>query len=99
VNVRERTLGILSFVTSRSDFTPSMRDRLVKWVAMHYRHDSDSAQQEKELRTLLKDFDSDRIKTLRDRFKRMRRMQPGRYPSRGSRLFRRGGQSAAGSPP
>ncbi len=99
VNLRERTLGILSFVTSRSDFTPTMRDRLVKWVAMHYRHDSDSAQQEKELRTLLKDFDSDRIKTLRDRFKRMRRMQPGRYPSRGSRLFRRGGQSAAGSTP
>lgn len=88
-NIREQTLGILSFVTSRSDFTPAMRERLVKWVARHYMRSSDSDQHEKELRTLLKDFDAARIKTLRDRFIRMRGNAPMRPTMRRPRYFRR----------
>ncbi|MBR5894465.1 MAG: serine/threonine protein kinase [Akkermansia sp.] len=71
-NERERTLGVLSFVTSRDDFTPSMREKLVKWVALHYVRGNVS-QREQELRTLLKDYDAERIKSLRDRFQRLRR--------------------------
>lgn len=84
---RERTLGILSFVTARSDFTPAMRDKLVQWVAMHNLHGDDAVQHEQELRTLLKDYDSERIKALRDRLLRMRRA-PQRYPSRRFRRSR-----------
>lgn len=70
---RERTLGILSFVTARNDFTPTMRDKLVHWVAMHDLHGDDAAQHEQELRTLLKDYDAERIQALRARLHRMRR--------------------------
>lgn len=86
LNVREQTLGILSFVTTRSVFTPAIRERLVRWVAMHYLHGENSEQHEKELQTLLKDVDTERIKTLRNRFQRMRRMTPVR---RGSAAYPR----------
>lgn len=75
---RERTLGVLSFVTSRNDFTPAVREKLVRSVALHSLHGDDAAQHELELRTLLKDYDAERIKSLRDRMLRMRRA-PGRY--------------------
>ena len=84
--MREQTLGILSFVTTRSVFTPAIRERLVRWVAMHYLHGENSEQHEKELQTLLKDVDTERIKTLRNRFQRMRRMTPVR---RGSAAYPR----------
>ncbi len=88
VNLREQTLGILSFVTSRSDFTPAMRERLVKWVAMHYVRGNDSARHEKELRTLMKDFDAERIKTLRARFQRMRHARHSRPTHRRAHYYR-----------
>lgn len=91
---RERTLGILSFVTARSDFTPAMRDKLVQWVAMHNLRDEAAAQHEQELRTLLKDYDSERIKALRDRLLRMRRA-PQHFHSR---RFRRNRSAYPPSP-
>ena len=76
---RERTLGVLSFVTSRSDFTPDMRERLVRWVAMHYVNGAENAEQrEEELKALLKDFDAERIRSLRSRFRRLQMRPPGR---------------------
>lgn len=81
---RERTLGVLSFVTSRNDFTPAVREKLVRAVALHSLHGDDAAQHELELRTLLKDYDAERIKSLRDRMLRMRRA-PGRPGYRRSR--------------
>lgn len=87
---RERTLGVLSFVTSRNDFTPAVREKLVQWVALHYLHGNDAAQHELELRTLLKDYDAERIRNLRDRMLRMRRA-PGRY-GHYRRLRGRGGR-------
>ena len=82
---RERTLGVLSFVTSRSDFTSAMREKLAAWVAMHYRAGYDAAQHELELRTLLRDFDSARIQALRQRQLRMRRTPGHRRPWRNRR--------------
>ncbi len=100
LNVREQTLGILSFVTTRSVFTPAIRERLVRWVAMHYLHGENSEQHEKELQTLLKDVDTERIKTLRNRFQRMRRATPVRRGSAGSTRFpnRRNGSNGSTRP-
>ncbi len=84
-NERERTLGILSFVTARSDFTPAIRDRLVKWVALHYIHGDDASQHEQELRTLLRDVDAERIRSLRKRMLHMRRALHPRTPRRPGR--------------
>ena len=76
---RERTLGVLSFVASRSDFTPDIRDRLVRLVAMNYLADAENAEQrEDELNALLKDYDAERIRSLRSRFRRMQMRPPGR---------------------
>lgn len=76
---RERTLGVLSFVSSRSDFTPDIRDRLVRLVAMNYLADAENAEQrEDELNALLKDYDAERIRSLRSRFRRMQMRPPGR---------------------
>lgn len=78
---RERTLGMLSFVTSRGDFTPALRDKLVKLFTRYYLHGNAAAQLGPELRTLLKDYDAERIKALRERLLRMRRA-PRRFPRR-----------------
>ncbi|MDO5472565.1 MAG: protein kinase [Akkermansia sp.] len=75
---RERTLGVLSFVTLRHDFTPAIREKLVHWATRHYMRENHTPQHEEELKTLLKDYDAERIKALNNRLLRMRRMRPGR---------------------
>lgn len=86
---RERTLGVLSFVTLRNDFTPAVRDRLVRWVSRNYLHGADAATREEELRTLLKDYDAERIKSLNIRLQNLRRSRPGRDKHRPGRFLPR----------
>lgn len=78
----ERTLGVLSFLTSRADFTPEIREKLVMLVAMHPRHDEARTQQAEELRTLLQNYDEQRIKALQKRMQRMREEMPRLRPLR-----------------
>lgn len=73
----ERTLAILSFLTERADFTPQMRERLVMLVAMHPQQEQARDQQEQEIRTLLQNYDEERIKDLQQRMQRMREAPPG----------------------
>lgn len=69
----ERTLGVLTFLTARADFSQKTRERLIMLVAMHPATDEDRTRREEELRTLLKDYDGRRIDNLRRRMERMRR--------------------------
>ncbi len=69
----ERTLGVLSFLTARSDFSQKTRERLIMLVARHPANEEDRARREEELRTLLRDYDGRRIQNLRRRMQRMRR--------------------------
>lgn len=69
----ERTLGVLSFLTARSDFSQKTRERLIMLVAMHPANEEDRARREEELRTLLRDYDGRRIQNLKKRMQRMRR--------------------------
>ena len=80
----ERTLAILSFLTERADFTPAMRERLVMLVAAHPQHEQGRSQQKEEIRTLLRNYDDERIKTLQQRMESMRSAPPGnrRRPGR-----------------
>ena len=69
----ERTLGVLSFLTGRSDFTPEIREKLIMLVAMQPSRESDETRREDELRTLLRNYDEKRIEALRRRMQVMRR--------------------------
>ncbi len=69
----ERTLGVLSFLTARADFSQKTRERLIMLVAMHPAKEEDRERREEELRTLLRDYDGRRIQTLKRRMQRMRR--------------------------
>ncbi len=69
----ERTLGVLSFLTARADFSQKTRERLIMLVTMHPVHEDDRARREEELRTLLKDYDGRRIRNLKRRMQRIRR--------------------------
>ena len=76
----ERTLGVLSFLTSRADFTQEIRERLIMLVAMHPAHEDERNRREEELRTLLQNYDGTRIENLRRRMQRLRReMNQRRY--------------------
>lgn len=82
-----RTLAILSFLTERADFTPAMRERLVMLVASHPQHEQGRSQQEEEIRTLLRDYDEERIQALQQRIRSVRDNSPygaGRRPGRNS---------------
>lgn len=69
----ERTLGVLSFLTSRADFTQEIREKLIMLVAMHPAQETERTRREEELRTLLQNYDGKRIQSLRQRMMRMRR--------------------------
>ena len=69
----ERSMGVLSLLTSRADFTPDIRERLAMLVAMQPARDEERARREEELRTLLQNYDETRIEALRRRMLRMRR--------------------------
>lgn len=69
----ERTLGVLSFLTSRADFTQEIRERLIMLVAVHPAQEEDRERRDEELRTLLQNYDGKRIENLRSRIRQMRR--------------------------
>ncbi len=74
----ERTLGVLSFLTNRADFTPEMRERLVMLVGMHPQGAADKEQQEAELKLLLQSYDAERARALREKLQEMRSHRPRR---------------------
>lgn len=77
----ERTIGVLSFLTARTDFSQKTRERLIMLVAMHPVREEESSRREEELRTLLRDYDGRRIQTLKRRMQRMRKeMEKGHAP-------------------
>lgn len=88
--VNEQTLGVLSLVTSRDDFTQEQRERLAMLVSMHPAQDADRSQQETEISLLLQSSDEKRLQELRRNMRRMRenrqRMRrmghPGPHPSK-----------------
>lgn len=73
----EKTLGVLSLLTSRADFTPEMREQLVLLVSMHPTEAAARAQQEAEISLLLQSYDEQRMQELRSR---MRQMRERRHP-------------------
>ena len=68
----EKTLGVLSLLTSRADFTPEMREQLVMLVSMHPTEEGARAQQEAEISLLLQCYDEQRMQELRSRMRQMR---------------------------
>lgn len=82
----EKTLGVLSLLTSRADFTPEMREKLVMLVSMHPSEDAARTQQEAEISLLLQSYDDKRMQELRSRIQQMRRRRPPRdMPPRNSK--------------
>ncbi len=80
----ERTLGVLTFLTARSDFSQKTRERLIMLVAMQPPREEEQTRREEELRTLLKDYDARRVQSLRIRLQRIRRLpnrRPGAHPN------------------
>lgn len=74
----EMTLGVLSLLTSRSDFSPEMRMRLVMLVSMHPEAEDAKSQQQAEISLLLQSYDDERLKEIRTRLKAMRERMPRR---------------------
>ncbi len=68
----ERTLGVLSFLCSRSDFSEEQRERLIMMIAMLPTAAAISEQQEKELRLLMQSYDDRRAEKMRKQFNKMR---------------------------
>lgn len=77
----EMTLGVISLVTTRADYTPEMRERLAVLVSMHPQADAARSQQEAEISLLLESMDEKRMKEVRQRIKSMRARRP--HPGRG----------------
>ena len=69
----ERTLGVLSLLTSRADFTQDIRERLIMLVSMHPAREEDRTRREEELRTLLRNYDGKRRESLLHRIQHLRR--------------------------
>lgn len=68
----EKTLGVLSLLVSRADFTPEMREQLVMLVSMHPTEEAARAQQEAEISLLLQSYDEQRMQELRARMRQIR---------------------------
>ena len=79
----EMTLGVLSLITSRADYTPEMRERLAMLVSMHPQADSARSQQEAEISLLLESLDEKRLREVRERMKQLRhfRARRGKRPA------------------
>ena len=89
----ERTIGVLSFLTSRSDFTPEIRERLYMLVATQPMHSADKERRDDELRTLMQNYNEERIEALRRRLQMMRRdMEHRRRRESGARPAAAGGR-------
>lgn len=82
----EMTLGVLSLITTRSEYTPEMRARLAMLVSMHPQADAARSQQEAEISLLLESLDEKRLQEVRERMHRIRRQRrllpPRTHPRR-----------------
>ena len=67
------TLGVLSLITTRADYTPEMRSRLAVLVSMHPQAEAARSQQEAEISLLLESHDEKRLEEVRKEINRMRR--------------------------
>ena len=76
----EMTLGVISLITTRADYTHEMRERLAMLVSMHPQADADRSQQEAEISLLLESMDEKRMQEVRQRIKSMRARRPHRHP-------------------
>lgn len=77
----EMTLGVLSLITSRADYTPEMRERLAMLVSMHPQADAARSQQEAEISLLLESHDEKRLEEVRKRMNQMRWRRPRKRPA------------------
>ncbi len=69
---KEMTLGVISLITNRSDYSPEMRERLAMLVSMQPQADDALSVQEEEISLLLESLDEKRMKEVRERIKSMR---------------------------
>lgn len=76
----EMTLGVISLITSRADYTPEMRERLAFLVSLHPQKNKDRSQQEAEISLLLESHDAQRLREVRERMQQLRRFPP--HPGR-----------------
>lgn len=72
----EMTLGVLSLIMSRADYTPEMRERLAVLVSMHPQAADARSQQEAEISLLLENHDEKRLQEVRERIQRIQRFKP-----------------------
>lgn len=72
----EMTLGVISLITARSDYTPEMRERLALLVSMHPQRADARTQQEAEISLLLESHDEKRLQEVRRRINDMRARRP-----------------------
>ena len=71
---RERTMGVLTLLSGRADFSPEVRERLIMLVMRQPAPMSeDKDRREEELRTLMHNYDAKRVESLRRRLQTMRR--------------------------
>ena len=73
---KEMTLGVVSLITTRSDYTPEMRERLAMLVSVQPQADDARDVQEEEISLLLDSLDEKRMKEVRERIKAMRTRRP-----------------------
>lgn len=78
LRLNEQTLGVLSLLSTGSQFSPEMRERLVMLVSMHPSAPEARTQQEAEISLLLKNHDEQRLQKVRERLQQMRRHLPRR---------------------
>ena len=73
---KEMTLGVVSLITMRSDYSPEMRERLAMLVSVQPKADDARDVQEEEISLLLDSLDEKRMKEVRERIKSMRARRP-----------------------
>ena len=73
---KEMTLGVVSLITMRSDYSPEMRERLAMLVSVQPKADDARDVQEEEISLLLDSLDEKRMKEVRERIKSMRTRRP-----------------------
>lgn len=73
---KEMTLGVMTLITNRSDYTPEMRERLAVLVSVQPKADSALDVQEEEISLLLDSMDEKRMREVRERIKVIRSRRP-----------------------
>ncbi len=69
----ERTLGVLSLLSSRADFSSELREKLALMVARRPGKANSANQREKELLVLMRNFDAKQTKELRQRINNVKK--------------------------